>query len=262
MQKNGFLTRTKTMLHVDMRRMFTIPFFYIMIGIAFVVPILILVMTSMMDGTVSINPQTKVETVMEGFDNVWQIFGSVSGANAMDMSLTSMCNINMMYFAFAVFTCVFISEDFKSGYAKNIFTVRSKKTGYVISKTVVCFVCSALMILAFVLGSFIGGAVSGVPFEISGFSIMNFIACILSKIFLSLIFVSVCIIASVVGKAKSWLSLILSLGFGMLFYTMIPMVSPLDSTVLNVLLSLVGGVLFAVGMGVISKIVLAKSSLV
>ena len=66
-------------------------------------------MTTMMDGTVSVDPQTKVETVMEGFDNVWQIFGAVSNAQtSMDMGLTSMCNINMMYFAIAVLVCIFI----------------------------------------------------------------------------------------------------------------------------------------------------------
>ncbi len=263
MKKNGFLTSIKSMLKVDFRRMFTIRFFYILVGIAFVVPILILVMTSMMDGMVSVDPQTKVETVIEGFDNVWQIFGALSTAETtMDMGLTSMCNINMMYFAFAVLTCIFVSDDFKSGYCKNLFTVRAKKTDYVISKTVVCFIGSAIMILAFVCGSFIGGAIGKVSFEISGFSVANLVACILSKMFLSLIFVSVCIIASVVGKSKSWLSLILALGFGMLFYTMIPMVSPLDSTFINVLLSLGGGVLFAVGMGAISNLILNKTSLV
>ena len=57
-EKNTFTKRLKSMLKVDTRRLFISPFFYIMVGIAFVVPILILVMTTMMDGTVSTNPQT------------------------------------------------------------------------------------------------------------------------------------------------------------------------------------------------------------
>ena len=80
-EKNTFKKRIKSMLGVDFRRMFTSPLFYIMVGASLVMPILILVMTSMMDGTVSVNPQTGEETIMEGFKNVWQIIGSVSGGN-------------------------------------------------------------------------------------------------------------------------------------------------------------------------------------
>jgi len=143
-ENNTFSKRLKSMLAVDFRRMFTTPLFYIMVGISLVMPILILVMTKMMDGTVSVNPQTGVETVMEGFDSVWQIIGTAgggmgadAGAGAMAMDITSMCNINMMYFAVAVFVCVFIADDFRSGYAKNLFTVRSKKDDYIISKTII-----------------------------------------------------------------------------------------------------------------------------
>ena len=56
-EKVGFGKRLKTMLAVDFRRMFTMRFLYIMVGISFVMPILILVMTTMMDGSVSVNPQ-------------------------------------------------------------------------------------------------------------------------------------------------------------------------------------------------------------
>jgi ABC-type transport system involved in multi-copper enzyme maturation permease subunit len=220
-------------------------------------------MTTMMDGTVSVDPQTKVETVMEGFDNVWQIFGAVSNAQtSMDMGLTSMCNINMMYFAIAVLVCIFISYNFKSGYSKNLFTVRARKTDYVISKTTSCFVGSAIMFIAFFVGAMLGGAIAQLPFSMEGFNVINLIFCMISKIFLCLIFVAVCVLASVVGKSKSWLSLILSFGFGMLFFTMIPMISPLDSTFLNVILSLGGGFIFSLGVGAISNLVLKKTSLV
>lgn len=54
-EKNTFGKRLHTMMAVDFRRMFTMPFLYIMVGICIVMPILILVMTTMMDGTVSAN---------------------------------------------------------------------------------------------------------------------------------------------------------------------------------------------------------------
>ncbi len=40
------------------------------------------------------------------------------------------------------------------------------------------------------------------------------------------------------------------------------MITPLGSTIMNVLLCLAGGGLFAVGLGAISKVVLKKTSLV
>jgi ABC-type transport system involved in multi-copper enzyme maturation permease subunit len=139
-ERNTFGKRMKTMLQVDFRRMFTMPLVYIMIGACFVMPVLILVMTTMMDGSVSVNPQTGAETVMEGFKNVWQVIGSISGENsAMSMDMTSMVNMNMLYFLAAVLVCIFVADDFRSGYAKNLFTVRSKRSDYVISKTLFRF---------------------------------------------------------------------------------------------------------------------------
>ena len=134
----SFNKRLRSMVKVDSRRMFTTPLFYIMVGVCLVIPILILVMTTMMDGSVSVDPNTGVETVVEGFDSVWQAIGSVSGeSGGMDMSLTGMCNINLTYFLTAVFVCLFVSEDFKSGYAKNLFTVRAARGEYIVSKDVV-----------------------------------------------------------------------------------------------------------------------------
>lgn len=268
-EKNRFSERLKSMLSVDFRRMFTTSLFYIMVGISFVVPILILVMTTMMEGSVTTNPQTGLPSEpMKGFDHVWQILGSVSAASSdagsagMSMDLTSMCNINMMYFAFAVLVCIFTADDFRSGYAKNLFTVRANKTDYVISKTLVGFVGSACMLVAFFLGALIGGAVADLPFTMTGFNAGNLIACMLSKIFLGLIFVAICVLASVIAKQKLWLSIVLSMMIGMLFFTMIPMVTPLDSGFMNILLSLVGGLGLGVGLGAISNQVLKRTSLV
>ena len=186
-EKNTFKKRLKSMLGVDLKRMMVSPLFYIMVGVSLVMPILILVMTTMMDGTVSVNPQTGVETVMEGFKNVWQIIGSVSGGEqTMAMDITSMCNINMMFFLISVFVCLFVGDDFRSGYAKNLFTVRSKKSDYVASKSLVCFVAGAFMIVAFFIGAMIGGAIAGLPFSLEGANAANVIMCILSKVFLVL----------------------------------------------------------------------------
>ena len=261
----GFFKRLKSMLKVDAKRLSISPIFYIMVGISLVVPILILVMTSMMDGTVSTDPNGN-QTVIEGFKNVWQILGSVSSPATeqagMGMDLVAMCNINLTYFAIAVLVCVFVCEDFRSGFAKNLFTVRAKKTDYVVSKTIVCFIGGASMILAFVLGSLIGGAVTNLSFEMVGFNAFNLVCSIIAKVLLVSIFVSIFLTMSVIGKQKSWLSICLSLGVGMFTFMIISIVSPLNAGIIHVLLSLVGSVGFAIGMGAISNLILQKTSLI
>ena len=272
-EKNSFLKRVKSMLAVDFRRMLKSRLFYIILGISLVVPILIVVMTSMMDGTVTVNPNTGQETVMEGFTNAWQSIGSVSSTAGMGaggdmtaagagMSLTSMCNINLMFFAVAVFICLFVSEDFRTGYAKNLFTVRSKKSDYVISKTFFGFVAGALMLIAYFIGSMLGGAIAGLPFTMEGFGVGNVIACMFAKIFLMGVFAAIFVLISVATKQRSWLSILISLGGGMLLFMMIPMLTPLDSGFMHVFMCLAGGAIFAIGLGAISNIILKKTRLV
>ena len=263
------MKKLKSMLKVDFRRMFTTPLFYIITGICFVVPILILVMTTIMDGTVSINPQTGEETVMESFDSAWQIIGNVSEeptenetTSAMEVDMLAMCNINLLYFGISALVCLFTSADFRSGYAKNLFTVRAKKADYVISKTVVCSVCGMITVFAFFAGTLLGGAIAGLPFEMVGFNAGNLMMCILAKMLLIWIFVPIYLLMSVIAKQKAWLSILLSLMVGMFLFMMIPMLSPLNATALNVLLCVVGGIVIGTGLGAISNHVLKKTSLV
>lgn len=269
-EKFDLRKRLASMIKLDFRRLFTSKFFYIIIGSCFIAPILILVMTKMMEG----NPMTDQHgnaildefgnpVLMEGFKNVWQMLGTVSGAQTgMSMDITSMCNINMVFIAITVLISIFVSQEFRSGYAKNLFTVRSNKVDYVVSKTLIGFIGGTFMILSFFFGSLIGGAITGISFEMIDINMTNIIMCLLSKIGLVLVFASIFVLMSIVGKEKLWLSLIGGFGVSMLLFMMIPVASPLNSSIINVILSLVGGTLFSVGLGVISKIILNKRSLI
>lgn len=268
-EHNTFGKRLKSMLKVDFRRMFTMRLLYIMVGICLVTPVLILVMTTMMDGSVSVNPQTGEETIVEGFDNVWQIIGTVNdggtGAEAdaaMGMSMTAMCNINLLYFGVAVLVALFVADDFKSGYAKNLFTVRAKKTDYVISKTLVCLVCSVIMVFAFFAGSVVGGAIAGLPFDMAGFNASGLVMCMLSKTFLMLVFVPIYLAVSVGAKQKAWASILCACAVGALLFMMIPMLTPLNATIMNAGMCLAGGILFSIGLGAVSRSILNRTSLV
>ena len=114
---------------------------------------------------------------MQAYDSAWQIIGSVSSGESASMDMMSMLNVDMLYFAVAVLVSMFVADDFRSGYAKNLFTVRAKKTDYVISKLIICSIGAELMILAYFFGTMIGGAVAGLPFTMMGFSMGNLIMC-------------------------------------------------------------------------------------
>ena len=264
-EKNSFRKRLKSMLKVDFRRMLRSKLFYILIACALVIPILITVMMTMMDGSVSVDPQTGVETVIHGPENAWQSIGTLptdGGAVMGGMDVMSMCNINMMFMLAAVFICLFISEDFRSGYAKNLFTVRARKGDYVVSKTLAGFICGTWMLIAYFMGAMLGGAISGLSFDLGTLTWGNIILCMAAKVFLMLVFISIFVLVSVAAKQKAWLALCGSLGAGMLLFMMVPIVTPLGSTMMNMVLCLAGGVLFAVGLGAISNSVLKKTSLV
>ena len=218
----------KSMLKVDFKRMSKTKYFYIILVCALLIPIIMTVMLKMMDGKVSVNPQTGVETVMEGMDNVWQSMGPLP----------------------------------TSGYAKNLFTVRSRKADYVASKTIAGFVCGALMLILYFIGSMVGGAIAGISYDLGTLNIGNIVMSMTAKIFLMLVFTGIYVLISVAAKQKTWLSILGSLGGGMLMFMMIPMITPLNSTIINVIMCAGGGLLFSVGMGALSNVVLKKTRLV
>lgn len=259
MKKSNSQRKLGSMLVVDFRRMFTSRYCYVLLGIALVIPVLVLVMTTMMDGSVSVDPNTGIETTVEAFDSVWQAIGTLPGTSSgATMSLTSMCNINLVYFLSAVLVGIFVGDDFRSGYCKNLFAVRSKKIGYVLSKTIASFAGGSLMLVCFFIGAMVGGVISGLPFEMAGFHAGNLILCMISKVLLMAVFAGIYVMMGVIGKQRLWLTILLSLGVGMFLFNIIPMVTPLTSTMMNVFFCLVGGVLVAAGTGFASNVFLNK----
>ena len=139
--------------------------------------------------------------------------------------------------------------------------VREKKGDYVTSKTLAGFIGGACMLIFYFVGAMIGGAIAGLSFDV-GVGTGQIAACLLSKAFLMAVFASIYLLLSVAAKQRLWLSLVASLAAGALLFMMIPVMTPLDSTFLNVILCLAGGVLFGAGLGVAGVIVLNKTSLV
>lgn len=275
-EKSKFAGRLRTMLRVDFLRMFKSRTFYIILATALLVPVVMTVMLVMMDGSVSVDPQTGKETVMEGPDYVWESFGTVPSTDpapapeggdmaAMGggMDVLAMCNINLVFMGVSVFICLFVADDFRSGYAKNLFTVRAKKGDYIISKTLAGFVCGALMLVLYTVGALVSGLVMGLGFDlVGGLTVGNLVFCLLAKIMLMLVFVAIFTAISVLAKHRSWLSILLSLGGGMILFMMIPMITPLAGTVMHVGICLAAGVLAAIVLGLFGNLILRKTSLV
>ena len=255
--------KLSSMLKVDFRRMFTMRYFYIILGVSFIIPILVVLMTNMMDGTVTVNRQTGEETVIEGYKNTWQVIGtSNADSSAMTMDMTSMLNINMVFFIVAVLECIFVSEDFRSGFSKLLFVKRAKKKDYIISKTIIGTICGAFMIIAWLIGTILAGAIAGLSFDFGVASAFSLIMCLLGKILLMPIFVSIFLLTGVIAKNKLWMSMLLSLFVGMFFFMIVPMVTPLDSSIANVFMCAVGGILFSIDIGVGSNRILSSTDLV
>ena len=118
------------------------------------------------------------------------------------------------------------------------------------------------MLITYLIGSILGGAISGLSFDLHGLNAGNIVMCMIAKIFLMLVFVSIFTLISVAAKQRAWLSICGSLGGGMLLFMMVSMITPLGSTAIHVVLCAAGGALFAFGLGAISKVVLKKTSLV
>ena len=74
------------------------------------------------------------------------------------------------------------------------------------------------MLIAYLVGSILGGAISGLSFDLHGLNGGNLVMCMLAKIFLMLVFVSIFTLISVAAKQKAWLALCGSLGGGMLLF--------------------------------------------
>lgn len=244
--------KLKSMLSVDCLRLFASPLLYVLIGVSFSLPVLILVMTTLNGGEES--------TLI--FTSVWQSISSVSEEGATAMDITSMMNINILFFLTSVLVGIFVSEEFKSGYAKNIFAIRHKKGEYVLSKILLLSFSGALTFIAYFLGAIVGGKIAELSFELTDTSVTGLIFCMLSKIALIPLFSSIDLLISVFAKQKTWLSILGSLALSALLFPTIPMMTPLNSGIINLFLCLAGGIIFAFCGGLGCKFILDHTDIV
>ena len=244
--------RISSMMRLDFYRLTHTPLLFIMTVISAIIPAMVLTMTSANEAADA-----------QSFTNVWQVIEMVSGGNAgmgmMDMAM--LCNINMVYIFAAIFVSIFVSHDYSSGFIKNIFTVHSKKHDYVISKSIAGFFGGCCMILAYLIGAIIAGMISGLSFDPGAASVFSIGLCILSKMALMGVFVPLYLMVAVFFRQRLWLTIVGAFFLGIMFYPVAMMSAPLNAGMLNLLMSIAGGVMLGTGFEMASGFILRHRDL-
>ena len=198
-----FFERLKGMLGVDFYRLFHTPMFYIFLGIAAVIPAMIL-------GTMGMeNPQTG--TVSEPlYINTWYIIAAEMPLYVVN-NIADYANMNMVFIFGGIMVSIFIGHDYKSGYVKQLFTTHAKKQDYMLSKTIVGAFSMACMCITYMLGAVGGGLFAGAAFEVN---VVSLVIAIISKMVMSLGWASLYTFLNIIFRRYFGVSIVSCFFFG------------------------------------------------
>jgi len=197
----SFYKRLKGMLGVDFYRLFHTPLFYIFLGIAAIIPAMVLGMTSM---------ETAEGIVEPLYTNTWQVIAAEKPLYVVN-SIAEYANMNMVFIFGGIMVSIFIGHDYKSGYVKQLFTTHAKKQDYMLSKTVIGAFSMACMCITYLLGTVLAGAFVGASFTVNAGSL---ICAILGKIIMSLGWASLYTFLNIIFRKFFGISIASSFFFG------------------------------------------------
>ncbi len=197
-----FARRIKGMLGVDFYRLFHTPLFYIFLGIAAIIPAMVSAMTMM--------PDQSGNTMEPLYSNVWQIIAASKSLYVIE-TIADYANMNMVFIFGGIMVSIFIGNDYRSGYVKQLFTTHAKKQDYMISKSLVC----AFAIVCMCVSYFIGGTVAGllVGYE-TDVNVGSLVIAILGKIVMSVGWASLYTFLNVIFRKYFGVSIASSFFFG------------------------------------------------
>ena len=198
-----FIQRLRGMLGVDFYRLFHTPLFYIFLGIAAIIPAMIL-------GTGGMeNPQTG-EVSAQLYTNVWHIIAAESPLYVIN-NIGEYANMNMVFIFGGIMVSIFIGHDYKSGYVKQIFTTHAKKQDYMMSKTISCAFAMACMCVTYLLGAVTAGLLTGLDMTVN---VGSLLIAILGKMVMSLGWASLYTFLNVIFRRYFGISVASSFFFG------------------------------------------------
>ena len=199
----SFFDRIRSMLGVDLYRLFHTPLLYIFLGIAAIIPAMIL-------GTMGMeNPQTGAPAT-QLYSNTWHLIAAVKPLYAVS-DIAEYANMNMVFIFGGIMVSIFIGHDYKSGYVKQLFTTHAKKQDYMISKSITCAFAMACMCITYLLGTVAGGLFAGASFEVN---VGSLICAVLGKILMSLGWASLYTFLNVIFRRYFGISIASSFFFG------------------------------------------------
>ncbi len=192
-----FFQRIKGMLGVDFYRLFHTPLFYIFLGIAAVIPAMILGAGNSASG----DPL---------YTNTWQLVAANSPLYVVN-GIGEYANMNMVFIFGGIMVSIFIGHDYKSGYVKQLFTTHAKKQDYMISKTLTCAFAMACMCITYLLGTVAGGIFSQADMTVNAGSL---VLAILGKMVMSLGWASLYTFLNIIFRRYFGISIASSFFFG------------------------------------------------
>ena len=198
----SFTKRLKGMLGVDFYRLFHTPLFYIFLGIAAIIPAMLIAMTGMA------GPNGEPATPL--FTNVWQAIAANTPIYGFE-GIEKYANMNMVFIFGGIMVSVFIGHDYKSGYVKQLFTTHAKKQDYMLSKSLTCAFAMACMCITYLFGAIIAGALTQTSFAVN---MGNLLCAILGKMVMSLGWASLYTFLNVIFKRYFGISIASSFFFG------------------------------------------------
>ena len=194
--------RIKSMLGVDFYRLFHTPLFYIFLAIAAIIPAMVSAMTMM--------PDQNGNTMEPLYSNVWQIIAAQKPLYVIE-TIADYANMNMVFIFGGIMVSIFIGNDYRSGYVKQLFTAHAKKEDYMISKTLVCAFAIVSMCLSYFIGGTVGGLIVGYETTVN---VGSLICAILGKMVMSLGWASLFTFLNIIFRKYFGISVASSFFFG------------------------------------------------
>lgn len=198
----SFSRRIGGMLGVDFYRLFHTPLFYIFLCIAAIIPAMIL-------GTSSI-PDPNTGAVNPIYTNTWQLVAA-STPLYMVSDMGEYANMNMVFIFGGIMVSIFIGNDYRSGYVKQLFTTHAKKRDYMMSKTLCCAFAMVCMCVTYLIGTVAGGLFSGASMEVN---VSSLIIAIIGKMIMSLGWASLYTFLNIIFRKFFGISIVSSFFFG------------------------------------------------
>ena len=193
----SFYERLRGMLGVDFYRLFHTPLYYIFLGIAAIIPAMILGMTT-------------VEGGAPLYSNTWNIVAADTPLYVFN-EIGEYANMNMVFIFGGIMVSIFIGHDYKSGYVKQLFTTHPKKQDYMMSKTISCAFAMSCMCITYLIGGVAAGIITGSEMSVN---VGSLIIAIVSKMIMSLGWASLYTFLNVIFRKYFGISITSSFFFG------------------------------------------------